>query len=641
MNAPAGKAIPLVLAFALAAVFSIPPARSEIQGFHYTREIAVPAPGWVQAPLDLAAIRHLAPGGSDLHVFSAGGAEVPLRIVPSVPRSERRPAAAFRTERTTDGWFLTVDLGAGPPPHERLFLQPARPPLAAPDRIESSADGEAWKPLATGAPAGEGKEASFSYPTTGDRYLRLHWPRRVEAPRVSAVAMEAVTGPALSIAEPAADCQDGPSGAIFCSFFLPAPGQTVRRLAVDVEAKGLVGYRLYAPRESRWLPLIDGVWQPGGGRARHLIEPGPEPVAGSVLRLELYGGVSRPRLAGHTAELAAQTVLFQAPEAGTYTLAYGGAPRAESRRPGPPSGIRPLWLEPGPEVQHGLPYLPSTATAPAIRLETRRQTASWRIVVASTVKPGSLVRLELPDQVYGAARADLGNLRVAAGDRQVPFQRWSPEDPALALQDRDLQLTRSGRHSPDSAVEIHLTHPGLPLTQAQLTAPALPLRRAVGARYLEPATTPAREVRRRERPVLVRDVWDCRPQPPLPCRELLPLPGRAPSVLEVSVHDGENPPLAGLGAALWRRRDVLLFVWPETEEAVRLVAGPDTLTTPAYDLQALGDSLLAVPWAPAELSQGAPPARVQPWWSRWVRPMTLLAATVLLLVLLRRILGGS
>ena len=635
MKAPAVKAIPFVLAFALAA-----PVRADVQGFHYTRAVEVPAPGWVQVPLDLQAIRHLAPGGADLHVFTAGGAEIPLRIVPSAPGSERRPASSFRAERTADGWFLTVDLGAGPPPHERLFLQPARPPLPPPDRVESSADGEGWKPLAAQPLAGESRETALSYPPVRARYLRLHWPRRTEAPRISAAAV-AVTGPALTVAEPAADCQDGPSGAIFCSIVLPAAGQTVRRLAVDVEARGLVGYRLYAPRESRWLPLLEGTWQPGAGRVRHLIEPGPEPVAGSVLRLELYGGGSRPRLAGHAVDLAVQTVVFQAPEAGTCTLAYGGTPRAGAGKPGPPPAAKPLWLEPGAESEHGAPYLPSTATAPTVRLETRRQTASWRIVAPSTIRPGSLVRLELPAQVYGVARSDLGNLRVAAGDRQIPYQRWSPEDPALALQDRDLQLARSGRHSPDSAVEIHLPHPGLPLTQAQLTAPALPLRRTVGARYLEPATTPAREVRRRERPVLVRDTWDCRPQPPLPCRELLPLPGRAPSVLEVSVHDGENLPLAGLGAALWRRRDVLLFVWPETDETVRLVAGPDTLMVPTYDLQALGDSLLAVPWTPAELSQGAPPARLQPWWNRWVRPMTLLAATVLLLALLRRILGGS
>ncbi|HET9211627.1 MAG TPA: hypothetical protein VFR03_14565, partial [Thermoanaerobaculia bacterium] len=116
------------------------------------------------------------------------------------------------------------------------------------------------------------------------------------------------------------------------------------------------------------------------------------------------------------------------------------------------------------------------------------------------------------------------------------------------------------------------------------------------------------------------------------------LPGHAPSVVEVSFQDRDNPPLAALGADLWRRRDVLLFVWPDTEEPVRLVAGPDTLTAPSYDLQALGDTLLSYPWQPAELSQGRAPARIQPWWSRWMRPMTLLAAVVLLLLLLRRIL---
>lgn len=166
----------------------------------------------------------------------------------------------------------------------------------------------------------------------------------------------------------------------------------------------------------------------------------------------------------------------------------------------------------------------------------------------------------------------------------------------------------------------------------------MPLRRATALRYLEPATTPAREVRRRERPVIIHDTWECRPQPPLPCRGLLPLPGRAPSVVEVSFHDGDNAPLAGLGADLWRRRDVLLFVWPESDEPVRLVAGPETLEAPSYDFQALGDALLSYPWQPAELSQGRAPARSHPWWSHWVRPTILLAAIFCLVLLLRRIL---
>jgi hypothetical protein len=631
-----------LLALALIAGLRTASARADVQGFHYTREAAVPAPGWVRVPLDLAAVRHLAPGGADLHVFSPSGGEIPARLEPAPPRPGRRPADSFRMEAADDGWRLAVDVGPGLLSHQRLFLSPAHSPLPPPDRLESSPDGASWQPLARGEPETAAGEMTFAYPMTTDRYLRLHWPRRrQETPRVTAVAVETVASLVLSVPTVNAECMPGPPGALFCTLALPAAGQTLRRITLEVEGKGLVGFRLYAPRDARWLPVAEGVWQPAGGRTRHEITPGPEPVAGAALRLELHASGSRPRLAGWGIDLTAPTVLFRADGAGSHTLAYGGARQPEPRPAAPPPGGHPLWVEPGPESEHGLPALPAVATAPGIRLNERRTAASWRIA-APTARPGLLVRLELPPLVYAQARADLGNLRVLSGDRQIPFQIWSPEEPALALADRDLRLQASGgRRSGDSAVEIHLPEPGLPLSQMALTAPSVPLRRPTTLRYLEPSTTPAREVRRRGRPPLVQDIWECRPQPPLPCRNLLPLPGRAPSVVEVSFHDLDNPPLAALGADLWRHRDVLLFVWPDTEEPVRLVAGADTLLTPSYDLQALGDVLLSYPWQPAELSQGRAPARSQPWWSRWMRPMTLLAAVVLLLLLLRRILMAT
>jgi hypothetical protein len=626
-------------------------AGADVQGFHYTRPIEVPSPGWVQVPLDLGAVQHMAAGGADLHVVSAAGGEIPLRIEPAASRNERRTVETFRVQPAADGWWLLVDLGAGAVPHERLDLTPLRPPLPPPDRLESSPDGTAWQPLAAGdaepvspsAAALPSGEIPISYPVIADRYLRLHWPRRAEAPRFSAVAVEAVTGPTLAVASPSTDCTPGLPGATYCTLALPAAGQVVRRLALEVEGKGVIGYRLYAARDARWEPLAAGVWQPAGPgatRARHLIAGGAETV-GAVLRLALYAAAGRPRLVNYGVDLNLETVLFQAEAPGSYTLAYGGAPRQEARRrPPAPFGVRPVWLEPGPEKEGGLPPLPAAATAPAVRLASARFAASWRIA-APSAKPGTLVRLEIPARVYGAARADLGNLRLVAGDRQIPFQLESPQDPVLAGQDDNLHFSKGGRHSVDSTVEIHLAEAGLPLTQIELTTPALPLRRAVGVRYLEPASIPAREVRQHERPAVVRGTWDCRPTPPLPCSQLLPLTGRAPSVLETSVHDGDNPPLAGLGAALWRRRDVLLFVWPEGDAPVRLVAGPDTLTAPSYDLQALGDALLSYPWQPAELSQGGVPVRSRPWWSRWVRPMILAAAAVGLLFLLRRILSET
>jgi hypothetical protein len=632
---PALRAWSLALALGLA----VGAAGAEVQGFHYVRDVVVPAAGWVRVPLDLAAVQHMAPGGADLHLFSRTGAEVPVRLEPAPPRGEVRPVASFRPEPAGDaGWFLVVDVGAEPASHERLLLTPVRAPLSPPDRVESSADGSSWRPMAPGgAQAAQGKTA-VAYPLTPDRYLRLHWPRRSEAPRVSAVEVESVATPALSVAGPSAACQPGSPGAIFCALTLPASGLTPRRLALEVEGKGVVGYRVYAARDSRWMPLAEGIWQPSVGRTRQLVPLAPG-TAGAVLRLELHGFPLRPRLASWTVDLDLPTVVFRVDEAGTCALAYGGA-RRDPQRAASAATAPAAWLEPGPERERDLPQLPAISTAPSVRLR-ERLAGSWRIA-APSAKPGTLVRLELPALVYGVARADLGNLRLLSGDRQIPFHHWSPQEPALAAEDRDVRPRGSGgRRSAESAAEIHLPEPGLPLSQIELTAPAVPLHRPTALRYLEPATTPAREVRRRVRPVIIHGVWECRPQPPLPCRGLLPLPGHAPSVVEVSFHDGDNPPLAGLGADLWRHRDALLFVWPESDEPVRLVAGPETLEAPSYDLQALGDTLLSYPWQPAELSQGRAPARSHPWWSRLVRPIILLGAILALVLLLRRILAEA
>ncbi|HEX9940382.1 MAG TPA: DUF3999 family protein [Thermoanaerobaculia bacterium] len=659
MPRPAATAIPggastalrraflLALSLGLAAL----PAAAAVQGFHYTREIEVPSPGWVRVPLDLAALQHMAPGAADLHVFAPAGSEVSLRVEAAAPHSERRPLVVPRPGRVGDGWELVLDAGADPLPRERLFLQAVRPPLAPPDRIESSPDGSAWQPLAVTEPlrtdGGEDSAGwvSVSYPATGDRYLRLHWPRGAEPPRIAAAEVEAVTGPTLSVTTRDAECDTARPGEAFCTLTLPAPGQIVRQLTLEITGAGNVGHLLDEPREAHWYPLAEGVWQRTGGRTRHLIAGGPAPVADSVLRLELYGSTQDPpRLASWSVEIKVQTVLFRAGEAGRYTLAYGGAPRAEARQEEAVEAADAVWLEAGAEIEHAPPPLPVTATAPSVRLESRRLAAAWR-VVAPSAKPRFLVRLELPDIVYGATRADLGNLRLVAGERQIPFYRWSPAAPALVDGRQELEPSPRGRRSAESEVEIHLPQPGLPLTELDLTAPAGLLRRTIGVRYLEPARNPRKENgARKESQAAVRQTWECHPQPPLPCRERLSLPGRAPQVLSVRFHDGDNPPLASVEADVWRRRDVLLFVWPEVEEdtPVRLLAGPDTLSAPSYDLGALGEALLSHPWQPAELDlEGEAAPANEPWWSHWVRPMILLIAAVGLVLLLRRILAEA
>jgi Protein of unknown function (DUF3999) len=634
---------------ALALLLAAGPAVGEVEGFRFTRDVEVAAPGGVRVPLDVAALQHLAPGAADLHVFAPGGGEVPLQVATFFPRSESRAVRVVEVARETGGWAIVLDAGAGTAPHERLTFDFTLAGAVPAVRLESGPDGKTWRPLAAGdlfrlGSAGELERTSLSYPPTRDRFLRLHWPEAAGFPEVSTVVVETVAGPAVEVTTRDVECETEEPGPVVCAVTLPAAGLVLRRLALEIEGEGRIGYRLDEPRNARWQRLTEGVWQREGERTSHLLPGPPEPIAGTVLRLELTGGSgSSPRLVSSSVDLEVQTVVFQASTAGRYTLAYGGAARAGSLEAKPPASSEAVWVEAGPERVHPSPPLPPSATAPGAVLANRSFTSLWR-VLAPAAQPGDLVRLELPDVVYGVARSDLGDLRLVVGERQIPFVRWSPPAPVLAAEERDLRPAERSKGSRESEMEIHLPEPGLPLTGLHLTAPPAPFRRAMGVRYLEPARTLRERAETVDPETVARETWECNPAPPLPCRQEIPLPGPAPVLLSVRFHDGDNPPLAGLAATAWRRSDVLLFVWPETDDAtpVRLLAGARGLRAPSYDLETLGDILLGRPWQPAELDlEGSAAPEGGPWWSRWVMPVTLVVAGVFLLALLRRILGEA
>lgn len=634
--------VPLSLVALLAAAPAAPPATAP-GSFLYERDVDVSAPGWVRVPLDLAAVRHLAPEGVDLRVFAPGGGEVPARVEPRAPRSERRPVQVAAVDRAEEGWTVLLDVGAAPVSHERLFFEITQATAAPSVQLEGSRDRSGWQTLTVGDLFRIGTEdglqrTALSYPATDHRWLRLTWPREAGFPRVSAVEVETVSGPTLAFTSLGAPCRTaGPqeAPANVCELSLPGMGLVLRRLTLDLEGEGAAGYRLDAPADGSWHPLAAGVWRRTEERTRHLLPGSLEPVEGTVLRLELYGeGGEAPRLVGYGVDLAVPTVLFRAPEAGRYTLAYGGGVRRNGRFEPPASGDEEAWLEAGPERER--PAAPLPAGAPGAPLGAGRFRGAWRVLTPAA-RPGDLARLELPDTVYGIARQDLGDVRLAFGDLQIPFFLWSPPEPVLAAEARDLR-PRPLRRDRESEAEIDLPVAGLPLTQLFLTAPgAGPLRRTVGLRY-----RPRRPVtRQREQGPLVREIWECDPEPPLPCRAGLALRGQAPEIVAVRVHDGDDPPLPHLGAEVWRRRNVLLFVWPAASEEgqVRLLAGARDLGAPDYDFAALGPVLLARPWQPAELDLEGKTTKDGAWWGRWVLPAALGIAAVFLLLLLRRILS--
>jgi hypothetical protein len=621
-----------------------PPA---IEGFLYTRPVAVPARGWVQVPLDLTTLRHLVPGGSaeavDLRVFGPGGGEVASRVEPSMALGERRDAAVVELRAEPGGWAISFDLGPNPPPHERLIFDFARLAHAPEVRLEASPDRQAWEPLAAGdlfqlGNGGGLKRTSLVYPPSDRRYLRLHWPREAGFPEVRRVEVETAPRSSLAITARAAECEHHPPAATVCRLPLPAAGQILRRLTVNVAGQGSVGYRLYEPQGARWRQLAEGVFQGVGPAAGLALPFEPRTIAGDLLRLELYGTGAGPgpALKSFGAELAIETVVVDAPEPGVYTLAYGGGAGEPRAAAGPSRGAaeEAAWLAPGPEQEHPPAPLPQAATAPGNPLGDLRFEADFK-VAAPGVQPGSLVRLELPAALYTYARPDLADVRLAARGRQIPYLRWTPPAPLPVLDRAGLKAWPMSRQQGGvSRVDLELPRTGQPLTQLLLTAPASPLRRAFAVRYIAPPRPGVESTETIE----AHAIWECLPHPPLPCRGLLALAAPAPAHLDLRFEDRDNPPLSGMEIEVVRRGDVLVFAWPKGD--VKLLAGARRLTAPDYDIEALRDQLLASPWRPAEVELAGGVAPSASRWARWLMPATLLVAAVFLLLLLRRVLAG-
>ena len=424
-----------------------------------------------------------------------------------------------------------------------------------------------------------------------------------------------VTGRCLSIVTTRTpSCEHGPSGRRSSAPWpLPAAGQTVRRLTLGGRGEG--DDRLPSRRAPRG-PLAAagrGVWQRAGGRTRHLARLAAEPLAGSLsparaLRL----AAAPPRLVGWGVDLTVQTVSSAPTRPGRYILAYGGARRRASQRAAAAFAGETLGWKPGPRARSEPP--PPAARRhrsgrPPDRAPARRRLAGRR------------ARREAG--LAGPPGAAAPRLRRGAGrPRQPPAALGRPPDPFPALVAggsragaRGHATSTSGERRPAVGGERGGDPPPragpAAVARCELTAPAAPLRRPTALRYLEPATTPAREVRRRERPFIIHDTWVCRPQPPLPCRALLPLARpRPPRSLEVSFHDGDNPPLSELSADLWRRRDVSSSSGRRPRSRSAWWPGPHTLTSPLLRPPGPGRVLLATPgtppsWARVALRRGA------------------------------------
>ncbi|MDX1996461.1 MAG: DUF3999 family protein [Thermoanaerobaculia bacterium] len=600
------------------------------------RALDVAAPGWVRVPLDAEILRKSVVAGGHLRVLDPRGLEVPVGRT-TAEGEERRAVVVTGVEETPTGWWLVLDLGAAPVRHDGLVVELTQKTLARGCRLESSADGTTFTPLAVGDLFRLGDDSGLAvreirYPATGDRHLRLFWPAAAGYPEVESVAAAVVSSRAFQLESGRPECQvRGEAGATTCRLNLAAGSAGLRRLDLAVKAEGAVGFRLSKPVDGRWQLVAEGLWTQTDTERSLPVEA----VAADTetLRLELFGESAAPVVERYRAEFDGEQLVFEARTAGRYELIYGaGVPEPARARSGPPPRAVVFDLVPGPEDTSVVPGLPLDAQLGAVAPEAAF--ARRFRVAAPDHAPGLLFRLALPEELYGVARADLGDVRFLAAGRQVPFLRFQPEEP-VAIGD-GVVLTPK----PDGGARSHFEIPWgaepVPLSQLSLTAPpGVRFQRRVSVRWELP-----------ERPGAPRDSspvgsgeWSCQPVPPLPCRFELDV-DRVPAQAErlvVEIADGDDAPVPSLTVELWRRLDVLLFFWPQTSERVTLEAGATELAAPRYELEARRGELLARPWRPASViaeAAGVENGRR----GRWILLASLGGAALFLLALLHRIL---
>lgn len=674
---------------ALAAGATVAPAPLSAQTpQRYSRPLSVAEAGWVEVPLPADVVRKASGVGQGLTVYAPQGDEVPVVRVPEDWAGVGRPALlparvlpGALAAAADAGPALELQVGGAGSRHDRLLLAfdeplpsergsgatggaPPTPVSGLEVRLEGSDDGEEWLPLTVGelrpvdpservpedatSPQGpDGFDVALVYPAVAFPRLRLLWPAGSTPPEVAAAAVELVPARWLNVALPRPVCRESdPAPAApraVCRLPLAGAGRYLRRLHLLIAAERRTGYRLLAAEEGAWQVLAEGVWPEvaGGEAPRTLLLELDRGRRAETLRLELYGtGEKAPAVGDANADFVAEAVLFRAAAGGPYRLAYGAGilpPPSESpespQPPQPPVGVTPAIVSPGSETatEAPLPAALPTAAGPAPLVAFA---SSWG-VRTDTSTAGELYGLELPEEVYGAARPELPDLRLLAADLQMPYLLWRPDEPALAAEDR--AVTPSPGGGGPSQVVLRLPQPRLPLSLVVVNAAgggseagSTQDRRA---RVLYPAGRRGNDQTTREASPWVE--WTCAPRPPLPCRLSLPLAGEATGRLIVEIDDRGAPPLTELAVEVWRRRDVALFPWPSEERALVLAAGADDLEAPAFpELAERSREILSRAWQEARI---VPPGLEPGATGRigtWTVAITLTLATIGFVLLL-------
>ena len=618
--------------------------------YRYERDVDAGAAGWVRFRLPLEVLDRLASRGDDMALVDSGGRPVPLLpwSDPREPEPTVRQAPLVDVRAEGGGWWVSADLGPSRLRHRRVTLEVPGTGLAENVTVEGSPDGASWRTLARGsifrlAPGGGSAKTSLEYSPTEDRYIRLFWPGSAGFPRWRQILVEDWPDRGGKWVADPVGIEPAPPVRNEGRYRLSLPSEPLpgAALILEVEIAFPVRARVLAGAGGEWRSLSESVLLPG--RPPVLGLPAGAFQGPVMLTLDA-AGFTPPALQGASLRYPPRYLLFNAPAAGTYTLRYGAAAPGPSGMleglPEPPARFVDASL--GPPRELALPDLPAPSLAMGAAVPDVPFAAAWS-VESRGAGALRLARLDLPLDLYGVARRDLGDVRLASEGMQVPYVVFTPPEgrEVLNLQGLHPEPSSEGRHS---EVVVDLPSEGLPLTALEVSTPAVPFTRRVSLQAL--VRPPAEAgVRGKTWRTLDSAWWTCPSAGDLPARLRLD-PGSpvAARRLRLLFEDGDNAPLASVDLVLYARSHELLFPWPASGR-VTLLAGAPALPAPVYDMAAFGDTLAGRPAAAARVAGPASPPRGgsfggSPFW-RWALLAAVGVAVLAMLVVLARSLKAG
>jgi len=639
-------------------------AAVQVPEWQYVQPVRVTGTGLVKASLPPETLNALRPGAADLRLLDPSGAEVAwiLQRPPTPePTPPTRAPRSFQVALQPQATVLILETGSDQPVVGLQVAAGAGTFIKA-ARVDGSADGRSWRPIATGLPLYQNYQ--------GETRLQLplppgvwNWLRvtlddvRTPPVPISGVTLHGASSSPLIILE---------TNEVPVLSREELAGETRLRLDLGSAHRDAVALELFSPEGyfTRRASLFVREWNRGEWRdqevARDLVHreapPGTAPEVPARFEIHralpsrevlwvLENGDSPPLQISRVALVAVPVELvFWAREPGVHQLLAGNqecpAPSYDlGAFSDPLRSVHSQGASFG-ELATNAAYRPPAVAPDPFALAGPLDVSGWQYRQGLSVTQAGPQVLELGLEAMSHARPDLGDLRLMSGGRQRPYIL----EPRAIL--RTVPLQPMAADDPDrptmSRWSLPLPLAGTPLSALQLDS-ATPLFDR-GIEVVEILPNPRGGADRR---VLGTARWMRTPggagRP-----VSIPLHPRPESAtLWLEVQNGDNAPLSLTGVTAQYPAARLHFLAPVTPPT-ELYYGHPTAAAPVYDLHLVAPRLLNAASLPVTtggevLTGGRAETGRSPWASRgiWIFWMALSAVVAGLLFVLRRLLPAA